>query len=92
MEFILTVVVFAACMAGLSIGFIISGKSLRGACKGNPHAHGQDSSCSVCGPEKGTPVPNEDDNGLMALARVSHPHPQHHHEQYIRRIPVLHHD
>lgn len=50
MEIILTFLIIAACFAGLGIGFIISGKKLKGSCGGfAAKGLGPDVECSVCG-------------------------------------------
>jgi hypothetical protein len=79
MEILLTLVVFAFCMAGLGIGVITSGRRLRGSCGGEEvvDAQGNALSCGAC-PKKEREVCPSDDP-IVALAQIGHPNPRHHH-------------
>ena len=73
-----TFALFALAMAGMSIGVIVSNRSLQGSCGGAAtlEANGQ-ASCGACGKKAAEMCPSDDD--LVRLAQIAHPNPSHHH-------------
>ena len=78
METFLTVILFAACMTGISVGVLLTGRRLRGSCGGESviDGSGEPLSCGAC-PRKESQVCPSDDP-LVRLAQIGHPNPRHH--------------
>lgn len=78
MEVMLTFAVFATAMVGLSIGVIISNRSLQGSCGGAASLDlGGDPMCGACGKKEADMCPSDDE--LVRIAQIAHPNPAHHH-------------
>lgn len=78
MEAIIAVVLFASFFAAMSIGVMVSGRSLKGSCGGDTvmDADGNPLSCGAC-PKKEQEICPTDDP-LVRLAQIGHPDPKHH--------------
>jgi hypothetical protein len=75
---LLTFSLFALAMMGMSIGVIISNRSLAGSCGGIAALEDNgESSCGACGKKAAEMCPTDDE--LVRLAQIAHPNPAHHH-------------
>lgn len=77
MEIVLTFGLFGLAMTGLSVGVILSNRTLSGSCGGAAKLEGAEASCGACGKKAAEMCPSDDP--LVRLAQVSHPNPAHHH-------------
>jgi len=78
MELLLAMSVFGLAMLGMSVGVILSDRSLRGSC-GGPHvvtADGEPLSCGACPRSEAEVCPSDDE--LVRIAQIGHPNPAHH--------------
>jgi hypothetical protein len=73
----LTFGLFALAMVGMSIGVIVSNRTLAGSCGGIAALEDGQSSCGACGKKAAEMCPTDDD--LVRLAQIAHPNPSHHH-------------
>jgi len=77
MTILITMAMFALCMAGLGVGLMLQGRELQGSCGGVVDQHGDDLvSCGVCSKKEADVCPSDDP--LVALAQIAHPNPEHH--------------
>ena len=74
MAFVITLLFFAACMTGLSIGMIVSGRRLKGSCGGIAELEHEDLSCGGCAKREAEVCPTEDP--MVALALRQYPNPR----------------
>lgn len=74
----LTLGLFALAMVGMSIGVIVSNRSLQGSCGGAASIDvGGDPMCGACGKKEAEMCPSDDH--LVRIAQIAHPNPAHHH-------------
>ena len=78
MEILLATGVFGLAMAGLSVGVILSDRTLKGSCGGEsvPGPDGNPLSCGACPKKEAEVCPSDDP--LIALARIANPNPRDH--------------
>lgn len=79
METLIAVVLFASFFAAMSIGVMLSGRSLRGSCGGDSvmDANGNPLSCGACPKKEASVCPSDDP--FVRLAQIGNPNPRHHH-------------
>ena len=81
MELLLTIVLMGLAMLGMSIGVVLSGRSLRGSCGGVDVVamDGEVLSCGACPKKEKALCPT--DEPLVGLAQIGHLNPRstHHH-------------
>jgi uncharacterized protein len=70
---LLTIALFALILAGLSVGIILSNRTLKGSCGGMSKLKegGLDLGCGTCDRKEADVCPT--DNRLVAIALVNHP-------------------
>jgi len=78
LELLAAVLIFGVCMAGMGVGVIFAGRSLRGHCGGGTvhDADGDLVSCGVCDRQEADLCPS--DEPLVRLSQITHPDPLHH--------------
>ncbi|MFT6142499.1 MAG: hypothetical protein ACJAZO_000163 [Myxococcota bacterium] len=79
MQTIIAVGMFASFFAAMSIGVMVSGRSLKGSCGGDTvmDASGNPLSCGACPKKEQDLCPSDDP--MVRLAQIGNPNPRHHH-------------
>ncbi|MCB1041302.1 MAG: hypothetical protein KDC35_00065 [Acidobacteria bacterium] len=67
-----TLTIFGLCFAGMAIGFIVRGISLKGSCGGAAEILGEPS-CGACAKKEKELCPSDDESGLLRIAELGNP-------------------
>jgi len=74
MEILLAVLIFGGAFFLLSVGVLITKKSLRaGSCGSGLHIKGDELSCGACPSKKAEICPSGDQEGYSTIARIGNP-------------------
>ena len=74
MEFLLAIVIFAGAFFLLSVGVLVTKKSLRaGSCGSGLHVKGEELSCGVCPSKKAEVCASGDKEGYATVAQIGNP-------------------